>query len=60
MVSHLQFADDTMIFCDADATQLGYLICILSCFEIVSGLKINLAKSALFQVGGGGIMILIA
>lgn len=51
IVSNLQFADDTMIFCDAEATQLGYLRCILSCFEVVLGLKINLAKSELFQVG---------
>lgn len=51
MVSHLQFVDDTMMFCDTDVTQLGYLRCILSCFEVVSGLKINLVKSELFQVG---------
>lgn len=36
--------DDMMIFCDADARQLGYLRCILGCFEAVSGLKINLSK----------------
>lgn len=50
-ISHLQFADDTMIFCDADARQLGYLRCILCCFDVVSGLKINLAKSEMFQIG---------
>lgn len=50
-VSHLQFADDTMIFCDADVMQLGYLRCILNCFEAMSSLKVNLAKSELFQVG---------
>lgn len=50
-VSHLQFADDTMIFCDADVRQLGFLKCILNCFETVSNLKVNLAKSELFQVG---------
>lgn len=40
-----------MIFCDADARQVAYLRCILTCFEVVSGLKINLTKSEIFQVG---------
>lgn len=44
-ISHLQFVDDTMIFCDADVHQVGYLRCILRCFEIV------LDKSEIFQVG---------
>lgn len=51
MVSHLQFADDTMIFCDADICQIGYLRCILRCFEMVSGLQINFAKSEMLQIG---------
>lgn len=42
-ISHLHFADDTMIFCDADMRQVAYLCCVLTCFEAVSGLKINLA-----------------
>lgn len=50
-ISNLQFADDTMVFCDADVRQLGYLRCILRCFELVLGLTINLDKSEIFQVG---------
>lgn len=50
-ISHLQFANDTVIFCEVDITQLGFLRCILCCFELVSGLKIHLAKSELFQIG---------
>lgn len=50
-ISHLQFADDTMIFCDANELQLGYLRYILCCFDAVSGLKINLAKNEIFHVG---------
>lgn len=50
-VSHLQFVDDTMIFCHADVRQMGYLRCILRCYKAVSGLKNNLAKSGIFQVG---------
>lgn len=47
-IFYLQFADDTMIFCDVDIRQIGYLRCILRCFEVVSGLNI---KSEMFQVG---------
>lgn len=31
-ISHLQYVDDTMIFCGADIRQVGYLRCILCCF----------------------------
>lgn len=50
-VSLLQFVDDTMIFYDVDICQIGYLRCILRCFEVVSGLNINLAKSEISLVG---------
>ena len=51
MVTHLLFADDTLIFCDASASQVEYLQEILASFEAVSGLHINLAKSKLVPVG---------
>lgn len=50
-ISHLQFADDTMIFCDADLSQIGFLRCILCVFEMETGLPINLAKNEMFGVG---------
>ena len=50
-VSHLLFADDTLIFCDLDLDQILILRMILICFEAVSGLKINLGKSELVPVG---------
>ena len=50
-VSHLLFADDTLIFCGADLDQVLFLRMILIWFEAVSGLKINLDKSELVLVG---------
>ena len=43
-VSHLLFADDTLVMCDTDIDQMLFSHLILLWFEIVSGLKINLDK----------------
>ncbi|KAJ9673635.1 hypothetical protein PVL29_023281 [Vitis rotundifolia] len=51
MVTHLLFADDTIIFCEAKQEQVTNLSWILAWFEASSGLRINLAKSALIPVG---------
>lgn len=40
-VTHLQFADYTIIFCDASLTQVENHKLILYWFELISGLKIN-------------------
>lgn len=40
-----------MIFCATNTRQVGYLRRILRCFEVVFGLKVNLAKSEMFSVG---------
>ena len=50
-VSHLLFADDTLILCRADEEQLRNLRCLFLCFEAVSGLKINLSKSEIVPIG---------
>ena len=50
-VSHILFTDDTLIFCDALPSQIGKLREILSSFEAVSGLHINMAKSKLVLIG---------
>ena len=50
-MSHLLFANDTLIFCDADLDQVLFLYMILIWFEAVFGLKINLGKSKLVPVG---------
>ena len=51
MVTHLLFADDTLMFCDADPAQIEYLGCVLTWFEAFLGLKINLGKSEMVPVG---------
>ncbi|RVX22233.1 LINE-1 reverse transcriptase-like [Vitis vinifera] len=50
-ISHLFFADDTIIFCEARKDHLTYLGWILFWFEAASGLRINLAKSEIIPVG---------
>ena len=50
MVSHLLFLYDTWFLLWECLEQLRYLKCVL-CFELVSGWKINRAKSALIPVG---------
>ena len=52
MVFHLLFADDTLIFCDAEPSQITNLRAILARFEEVLGLHINLGKFELVLVGG--------
>ena len=52
VVSHLLFADDTILFCDTDLDQMAYLSWLLMWFEAILGLKINLSKSEIILVGG--------
>ena len=50
-ISHLFYADDTLIFCEDDLEQLKFLSWILMWFEAMSGLKINLTKSEIIPIG---------
>ncbi|CAL5336186.1 unnamed protein product [Camellia sinensis] len=51
IISHLQFADDTIIFCEANWDEIRVLKRILRCFEVMSGLKINFHKSIVCGIG---------
>ncbi|XP_041025319.1 uncharacterized protein LOC121265696 [Juglans microcarpa x Juglans regia] len=51
IVSHILFADDTLIFCDPDLDQIRSLRALLLCFEAISGLKVNLSKSEIVPIG---------
>jgi hypothetical protein len=51
LVFRLHFADDTLIFRKAIPDHLSNLRCVFLCFEAVSRLRINLAKSELVPIG---------
>lgn len=51
VISHLQYADDSIFFGEAKKENIGVLKCVLRSFELVSGLKVNFHKSCLFGLG---------
>ena len=53
-ISHLLFADDTIIFCDASREQLLYIWMVVIFFEAITGLKVNVSKSEIVPVGEVG------
>ena len=50
-VSHLFFANDTILFCDAKVEQVLHVRLLLLCFQAVTGLKVNIAKSEMVPIG---------
>ena len=50
-ISHLLFADDTIVFCEAKKEHITHLSWILFWFEAASGLRINLDKSEIIPIG---------
>lgn len=51
VLSHLQFADDTMLFCFGKEESFLILIHVVAFFEDYSGLKINRSKCTVFVFG---------
>ena len=47
-LTHLFFADDSLLFCRANSTECSKVTDLLSLYEEVSGQKINKGKTALF------------
>ena len=52
-ITHLQFADDILIFCETDIEEVMNIKRILRYFETMSGLKINYHKSTVSGHWGG-------
>jgi hypothetical protein len=50
-IFHLLFVHDTLIFSEANPDHLRNLRSLFLCFEAISSLRINLAKSKLVLVG---------
>ncbi|XP_058086458.1 uncharacterized protein LOC131233686 [Magnolia sinica] len=50
LISHIQYADDTLIFFDASIEKVDNLQTTIRCFQVVSGLKVNLTKSKIFGI----------
>ncbi|GKV43653.1 hypothetical protein SLEP1_g50917 [Rubroshorea leprosula] len=46
-LTHLQYADDSIFFCEANEQNVMVLKSILRCFEMIFGLKVNFFKSSL-------------
>lgn len=51
MVSHLQFADDTLVFCPAKMRCIINMRRLKDCFHLLTGLRINFNKSSLICIG---------
>ena len=51
LISHLLFVSDTILFCDASREQLLSIRLALSCFQAVTGLKVNAGKSEIVTIG---------
>ncbi|XP_026410545.1 uncharacterized protein LOC113305757 [Papaver somniferum] len=51
VISHLQFADDTLLFVDANVEDVRRLLIILTSFELLKIMKLKLEKSSMISVG---------
>ena len=49
-ISHLLFADDTILFCEASREQILSIRLVLTCFQAFNGLKVNVGKSEIVPI----------
>ncbi|XP_026440576.1 uncharacterized protein LOC113339540 [Papaver somniferum] len=59
LISHLKFADDTLIFIDANVVEVRRLFIIFSVFETLAGLKVNMEKSTMISIGAEDVIVSI-
>ena len=52
VISHMFYADDILLFCEANQNQLVHLSRTLMWFGAISRLRINLSKNEIILVGG--------
>ena len=50
-ISHLLYANNTILFCNASREQLLSIKLALSCIQAFTGLKVNVGKSEIVPVG---------
>ena len=50
-ISYLLFVDDAILFCDASREQLLSIRLVLTCFQVFTGLKVNVGKSEIVPIG---------
>ncbi|XP_026445476.1 uncharacterized protein LOC113346118 [Papaver somniferum] len=55
-ISHLKFADDTIIFFKETKEEVRKLLIILLLFEVLTGLKLNSEKSSITSIGADDIV----
>ena len=49
-ISHLLFANETILFCDASRKQILSIRLVLTCFQAFTGLKVNVGKSEIIPI----------
>ena len=49
-ISHLLFADNTILCCNASGEQLLSIRLALSCFQVFTSLKVNVGKSEIIPI----------
>ncbi|CAN0839655.1 Transposon TX1 uncharacterized 149 kDa protein [Linum grandiflorum] len=57
LVNHIMYADDALLFCDAEEDQVRFLVAALVCFETITGLRSLICTSQLSSLLGRFLML---